>query len=181
MKFSKLTLCAACVAASAILLCACGDSGSGSSGSTGNESGEQDAGTTAASNGYTFDVSGVTVAMNAEMAPIVDELGEADSYFESESCAFQGLDKVYTYGSVQISTYPENDVDYVYSVVLKDDTVETPEGITIGSSKDDVTAAYGDPTSQTDASLSYTKGDSILAFILDGDTVTDITYTAITD
>lgn len=184
MKFSKLTLCAACVAASAMLLCACGDSGSGdsgSSGNTGNESGEQGAGTSAASNGYTFDLSGVSVAMNAEMAPIVDELGEADSYFESESCAFQGLDKVYTYGSVQISTYPENDVDYVYSVVLKDDTVETPEGIMIGSSKDDVIAAYGDPTTETDASLSYTKGDCILAFILDGDTVTDITYTAITD
>ncbi len=179
MKMKKILMCAACAVASAMLFGACGSSGEGgsadSTGSAGtvDESGE--------SSGYTFELNGVTIAMNAEMAPIVEELGDADSYFESESCAFQGLDKVYTYGSVQISTYPQDDVDYVYSIVLKDDMVETPEGIMIGSSKDDVIAAYGEADTETDASLSYTKDDSVLAFILEGDTVTDITYTAITD
>lgn len=179
MKLRKFFVVAAVVAAGAALLCACGSSAAGDSGNA--ESGGQSAGTTAASSGYTFELNGVTIAMNAEMAPIVEALGEADSYFESESCAFQGLDKVYAYGSVQISTYPVDGVDYVYTVVLKDDTVETPEGIMIGSATEDVIAAYGDADTQTDTALSYTKDDSILAFILDNGTVTDITYTAVTD
>ena len=134
------------------------------------------------SNGYKFDLKGTTVAMNAEMAPIVEALGEADNYFESESCAFQGMDKVYTYGSVVITTYPDNGIDYVYTIELKDDTVTTQEGLYIGATKDDVIAKYGEATTSTDNALVYEKDDSKLSFIMDdGTTVSSITYTAITE
>lgn len=131
--------------------------------------------------GFVFTYKGTDIKMNALVQPIVDSLGESDSYFESESCAFQGLDKVYTYGSVVISTYPINGVDYVYSVELKDDTVETPEGIYIGSSKADVTNAYGTPTSETDSAYIYVKGDSQLNILFDGDAVSNIIYVSVTE
>lgn len=131
--------------------------------------------------GFVMNVKGTDVAVNALMAPIVEALGEPDKYFESESCAFQGLDKVYTYGSVVITTYPENGVDYVYTIELKDDTVTTKEGLYIGAAKSEVTKAYGDATKSTDAALVYEKGSCQLAFILDGETVKNITYTAITE
>lgn len=73
--------------------------------------------------------------MNENMEPLVKKLGDADNYFESDSCAFQGKDKVYTYGSVKITTYPKDNKDYVYTIELLDDTVSTPEGISIGSDK----------------------------------------------
>ncbi|MBQ2283105.1 MAG: hypothetical protein II250_02890 [Agathobacter sp.] len=134
------------------------------------------------SKGYKFDLKGVTVSMNEEMAPIVEKLGEADNYFESESCAFQGMDKVYTYGSVVVTTYPENEVDYVYTIELKDDTVTTQEGLYIGATKEDVIAKYGEATTATDNALVYEKDDSKLSFIMDdGATVSSITYTAITE
>ena len=131
--------------------------------------------------GYVMSVSGTEVAVNALMAPIVEALGEPDKYFESESCAFQGLDKVYTYGSVVITTYPENNVDYVYSIELKDDTVSTKEGLYIGATKDEVVNKYGTATKETDVALVYEKDGCQLAFILDGDSVKNITYTAITE
>lgn len=131
--------------------------------------------------GYVMTVQGTDVAVNAPMAPIVDALGEADKYFESESCAFQGLDKVYTYGSVVITTYPEDGKDYVYSIELKDDTVTTKEGAYIGMAKADVVSAYGTATNETEVALVYEKDACQLAFILEDGLVKNITYTAITE
>lgn len=128
--------------------------------------------------GYVYSQSGVDVAVNGLMSPIVDAWGEPDKYFESESCAFQGMDKVYTYGSVVINTYPENDKDYVLTIELKDDTITTAEGIYIGSSKADVVATYGDATSETDVALVYEKGECQLTFFFEDDCVTNITYAA---
>jgi hypothetical protein len=197
MNMKKMSAIFAC-AALAMLLCACGSSDSGNDSSTGTGNTETVTGTDASSggaentetgtetvaetpSGYYFTLNGVIITANAEMAPIAEALGEPTSYFESESCAFQGLDKVYTYGSVVISTYPVDGVDYVYTIELKDDTVETPEGLCIGSTKDDVTAAYGTATTESDTALSYEKDDCVLAFIFDGDSVANITYTAITE
>jgi len=138
-------------------------------------------GKTEAYSGYTYDLEGTEVKLNAEMAPIVEALGEPDNYFESESCAFQGLDKVYTYGSVVITTYPLEEIDYVYTIELKDDTVETAEGIYIGATKDDVTSAYGEPSEDTGIAYVYEKGESKLSVIFEGDTVSSIVFTAITE
>ena len=110
--------------------------------------------------------------MNENMEPLVKKLGDADNYFESDSCAFQGKDKVYTYGSVKITTYPKDNKDY---------TVSTPEGISIGSDKKAVEEKYGDASDSTETSYIYKKGDSQLSFIFDGDNVSSIVYNAITE
>ena len=128
--------------------------------------------------GYVYSQGGLNVAVNGEMAPIVEAWGEPDKYFESVSCAFQGMDKVYTYGSVVINTYPEEEKDYVLTIELKDDTITTAEGIYIGSSKDDVVATYGAATSETDVALVYEKGECQLTFFFEDDCVTNITYAA---
>ena len=138
--------------------------------------GEQQA---AASDGYVFTVDGTTIAMNAEVAPILEKLGKEKNYFESASCAFEGLDKEYTYNGFVLKTYPLNDVDYVASITLQDDTVATPEGIAIGSELADVTAAYGD--SSSDTKCEYVKGDSQLLILLENGVVTSIQYVAITE
>lgn len=129
--------------------------------------------------GYTLKVNDVAVSIDGAMASITEKLGEPTKYFESASCAFQGLDKVYTYGGVVIRTYPLNEVDYVLSIELKDDTVTTAEGVYIGDSKTHVTEVYGEPTSSTDISVSYTKNGTVLSFIFDGDSVSSITYSAV--
>lgn len=134
--------------------------------------------TPSANPGYVYNQNGMDVAVKASMEPIVAAWGEPDKYFESESCAFQGMDKVYTYGSVVISTYPENDKDYVLTIELKDDTITTAEGIYIGSSKEDVTATYGAATQETDVALVYDKGDCQLTFFFEDGFVTNITYAA---
>lgn len=118
---------------------------------------------------------GTAVSVNQDMAEVLAAEGEPLSYFEAESCAFNGLDKTYTYAGFIISTRPEGEQDFVNSILLTDDSVTTPEGVYIGSSKDAVIAAYGEGD-EVGLSLSYTKGDCALNFIFDGETVISIEY-----
>lgn len=181
----KLSILLITVLMATCLLIGCGGSDNkdtenkGNQGTTNNETNNQN--DKKENNSFVFNLKGTDVQINAEMASIHDKLGKEDDYFESNSCAFQGLDKVYTYGSVIIQTYPMDEVDYVYSVELKDDTVETPEGIYIGSSKADVEKAYGTPDDQTDTAYIYKKGESQLNIMFEGDAVTSIVYVSISE
>lgn len=187
----KMSMLLVCILAAGMILTGCGDSDDGgSNASNSNNSSDNNNQTSQDDNNqgsdekpvdsYTFTYNGTTVSMNADMSTITSSLGEPAKYFESQSCAFQGLDKVYTYGSVVIQTYPKDDKDYVYSIQLKDDTVETKEGVYIGSSKDDVKKAYGTPSTENENAYIYTKGDCTLTFIFTNDAVAEITYVAIT-
>ena len=122
--------------------------------------------------------------MNAEFGPLLDYLGEPDSYFEAASCAFDGLDKTYTYGGVEIITYPDEskeDVDYISSVRLLDNSVSTPEGVTIGSSEAEVTAAYGEDREEYGQQVEYENGDCVLSILFEGGKAISVEYTAVND
>ena len=53
---------------------------------------------------YTFTNGTTKIAINADAAPILAALGQWRDYAESASCAFEGLDKVYTYAGFEIQT-----------------------------------------------------------------------------
>jgi hypothetical protein len=126
--------------------------------------------------GYLLTLKNTSIAIDAPMEPIVKSLGEPTQYFESASCAFQGLDKVYTYGSTVIRTYPIDGKDYVLSIQLKDDLISTPEGICIGDGKEKLTV-YGAPKSEDDTAITFEKNGSVLTFILSDGSIQSITYT----
>jgi len=131
-----------------------------------------------ASGAYAFPVAaanGYVVELNADMAQVLEKLGEPVTYFEAASCAFDGLDKTYTYTGFTITTRPDGDKDYVNDILLTDDTVSTAEGIRIGASLSDVTAAYGEKEPDGNA-LIYDREGVTLLFILDGDKVMSIEY-----
>ena len=124
---------------------------------------------------YVFQVRGTEVAIDQDMAEVLEALGEANSYFEAASCAFDGLDKTYTYSGFVITTRPDGDRDLVNSILLTDDSVATAEGIYIGSSQADVLAAYGDAEVAYNV-IQYTLDNTTLNFILEGGTVLSIEY-----
>ena len=169
---------AAAVIVMGLSLAACGSSDGGSSSSGSSSSGSA---ASSSSEGFSFTSGSTKIEMNADASAIVDELGDPDDYFESESCAFEGLDKVYTYPGFHLNTYPVDDKDYVLSVDFMDDTVETDEGISIGSTKDEVTEAYGEPAEETSSSLVYEKGDTEMTIGLDGDSVSSLEISAVTE
>jgi len=128
--------------------------------------------------GYVFEYNGVKVGMDMEAAPIIAALGEADSYFEAPSCAFEGLDKTYSYGSFEIDTYEQNGKDYISTVFFCDDLIETPEGVCLFETKADMIKAYGEGFKEEFGMLVYEKDGMKLKFILEGDEITSIEYSS---
>ena len=125
---------------------------------------------------YTFVHKGIGIAIDAEATPILASLGAYLDYAESPSCAFEGMDKVYTYSGFEIETYCLSGVDYIASVQLTDDSVTTEKGIAVRSTKDAVLAAYGTPTSENAGALIYSAGGMRLQFLLRDGVVTNIQY-----
>ena len=116
------------------------------------------------------------VKIDADMADVLAALGEPLKYFEAASCAFDGLDKTYTYAGYVILTRPDGKKDYVNSIQLTDDSVQTPEGAYIGMTADAVKGIYGKPTEETATLLSYTDGNATLNFVLKDAKVISIEY-----
>ena len=148
---------------------ACGNKNSGEKKST-NEADGKD---------YVCVYNEVEIPMDAEAAPIIQKLGSDYKYFESASCAFEGLlDKSYSYGSaVEIGTYPgeKGEKDYISYVYLKDNTVATKEGVKVGDSVETMKDKYGAGTE--DAGTYVYKGANMtLKFVVINDVIDEIDY-----
>ena len=131
--------------------------------------------------GYYFEYNGVKIRVNVNAADTIAALGDDYFYFEADSCAGIGKSKTYTYGNnaFVISTVPVDDFDLITNVTLFDDSVATPEGICIGSSYDDVIAAYQQPTSEIDGLLTYELNDTMLVIATSDGVVESISYNQI--
>ncbi|HZK37329.1 MAG TPA: hypothetical protein VFC98_00410 [Clostridia bacterium] len=133
------------------------------------------------SGGYVFEYSGISIAMNGKAVPILENLGEHIDYFEAESCAFGGLDKIYTYGGFELHTYEINGVDHVASVIFLDDSVSTKEGIYLYCDLDDVLSIYGDNYTKNSGMYTYELDKSKISLLIEDDKVISIEYAAITE
>lgn len=158
-----------------LLLTGCGGSAQPAAGDNPGEAGDEKPA------GYVFETEGVVIAMHAEVEPILQKLGEAMEYFEAESCAFQGMERVYTYSGFELHTYEIDGTDYVAAVVFLDDSVSTKEGVYLFSGLEDVLAAYGDGYTKTNDMYSYEQDGSRLSFLVENDEVTMIEYMAVTE
>ncbi len=119
--------------------------------------------------------NGTSIALDDDMKDVLAAIGEPQSYFEAASCAFDGLDKTYTYAGFEITTRPDGENDYVNSIVLTDDSVTTPEGLYIGCTPEDVAKVMGEGTEFT-GGIGYFAGGTILDFIVEDGKVVSIEY-----
>ena len=147
---------------------------------------ENDKQTEAADNyagkGYALAIDGKNVQIGMSGEDMLALLGEAGSVFEAPSCAGEGIDYTYTYagGSVEITTVPNaKGINLIDAMVLKDDLISTPEGISLTMGLDDVTAAYGDDYTTLGNAYIYEKDGMQLQFIIENDEITSIQYVVV--
>lgn len=168
------------------MLTACGDSiGESSQANSANESSatnsaDESSAAPAATGTLNFTyttANGTEIPINAECDPIIAKLGEPSKTFEAPSCAFDGTSYTYTYDDFIVETYPDGDVNRVYSVTLTQSSAKTKEGVAVGALIPDVTALCGEPDVESDAFLVY-NGDGVdLQFFLENEAVSTIVYT----
>ena len=102
---------------------------------------------------------------------------EPERIFEIDSCASQGKDNVYDYGSLQIITYNDKGTEIPYNIEFFDENAATVEGVSIGQTYDRMIEVYGSEFKKT-VWYDYVRGDVTLSFKIDEGVITGIVYEA---
>ncbi len=125
--------------------------------------------------GYGFKYKGVTIYMDALAKDVLETLPPYDSVYEAPSCAFEGKDRVYSFGSFELNTYETAGVEYISAVIFKDDLVETMEGAFLGMSGEELAALYNDGEKEGNIFVCE-KGEMRLRFFITDGVITQIQY-----
>lgn len=126
--------------------------------------------------GYTIELAGQKIMVGDDFSNIKENLGSDYERQEVESCAFEGMDTIYTYDDYEIYNYHDADKEKIYTITLLNDNITTSEGVKVGNTISDVVNTYGKDYNDAMGAYSYTKGDTILTFIFENDTVISIEY-----
>ena len=126
---------------------------------------------------YGFTFKGVTLHLGDDFSQYLEVFGEPDSFFESESCAAQGMDRTYTYGGIDFFCFDDGKTVELNAICFYDDLSKTDEGISVGSSYDDVIEVYGDSDpSESETIVQFTDGNTTLTFLIIDNKVECIQY-----
>ncbi|MER2149089.1 MAG: hypothetical protein ABS987_08030 [Ruminococcus sp.] len=117
------------------------------------------------------------VALNSDMDTVLAALGEANSMTTAPNCIGVGEDKTYHYDGFTVTTYPRGDKDYVMEIKVLDAAIATAKGIRLGSTMDDMTAAYGSGYRTFGYICAYQTNDNkSLQFFVEDGVITEISY-----
>ena len=122
---------------------------------------------------YAVIVKGVTIPLRGDMRNYTASLGDPDDFASARSCTESGEDKVYTYGGAVIYTYITNGADII-SLIEITGSETLVSGIHIGSTKEEVIAAFGSAYSEQGSEWLYEMGDKTIGLEMSGDKVSFI-------
>ncbi len=127
---------------------------------------------------YSFAAHGVTLVPGADFDPTV--LPQPESTYEVPSCAIEGTDLVYNYGTFEVTAFRGSQGDVIYSVYLLDPNTATAEGLLLGDPQSRVTELYGEGYTAQGTSWVYTKGQTMLIILFQDGNVLSIEYRMVT-
>ena len=126
-------------------------------------------------------IGGQSFTLYDDAAALLKILGDDCQKTEAESCVFDGLDKTFDYGYLQVYTIPKGEQDLIDGIYIMDASLQTARGIRVGDSQDSVIAAYGEKIGE--GSLIYNQSgdpdkldEPSLTFVFDGNLVSAISY-----
>lgn len=125
-------------------------------------------------NSYVFTYEGVDLYVGDVFSAAL--LPQAESVYEVPSCAIEGTDNVYNYGTFELTAFNDGSKEVIYSIYITDANTPTIEGLYLGDNLTQMESAYGIEYERTDNQVVYAKGDSRLIFILQNDIVISIEF-----
>ena len=127
---------------------------------------------------YTFDAQGVELIPGDPFDPGV--LPEANSVYEVPSCAIEGTDNLYNYGTFELTAFDDGEKELIYSILLTDPNITTTEGLALGDDVQKMVSIYGEGYTQQGNAYVYTGDAELLYIITQNDKVASIEYRMIT-
>jgi hypothetical protein len=91
-----------------------------------------------------FVYNGEEFKLDSDVKPLIKSIGDGYEFSEAVSCAYTGMDKTYSYGDIDLYTYPLDSKDRIDEIYIMSNKYSTKKGITVGSSLDDIIVAYGE-------------------------------------
>ena len=152
-----------------MILCSCGQQG-GNQNTPEPNNGENTQIEKLSAKDFVFTTEKGSIELNKEFKP--DAFGEYE-YYEAASCGYEGLDKIYTYASFEVYTYPDGDHDYVSYIDLFDGA-QTARGVKLGDKVSVLSEKYGDDCSKASGLYVYSLDDDQLLFTVENDVITEI-------
>jgi hypothetical protein len=100
-------------------------------------------------------INGKVYRCSEDVDSLLEELGDDYSYSEAISCAYDGLDKSFSYTNFDVYTYPDGDVDRVSEITAYTNEVSTLKGLTVGDTVERMEELYGTGYSEEGITMVY--------------------------
>lgn len=128
-----------------------------------------------------LNIDGGKYRCDTNIQEVIATLGDNYEYSEARSCDYDGLDKKFFYDIAEFYTFPLEEGDMINEIYTQSPLVTTSKGLSVGVSRDDVLAAYGNECDDTGYQLVYQlpEDDDSLCFDLENGLVTAIYITTV--
>ena len=127
---------------------------------------------------YSFEAQGVELIPGDPFDPGV--LPKAESVYEVPSCAIEGTDNLYNYGTFELTAFDDGEKELIYSILLTDPNITTTEGLALGDDVQKMVSIYGEGYTQQGNAYVYTGDAELLYIIAQNEKVASIEYRMIT-
>ena len=102
-----------------------------------------------------FVMDGVSYPLDTDAAPLLEAFGPDYEMTAATSCRYVGEDKMFIYDFATVYTYPIDGKDMIDEIYIQDGDYTTAKDIGIGSTLDEVKAAYGEGGFDIDGAYTY--------------------------
>ncbi len=118
------------------------------------------------------------LACHVDMDKVLDVFSEHEyEYFESISCAYNGMDKTYDFvdDGFCITTYPVDNKDFILEIMITSDKITQKDGkVYVGMSKDEVISLFGSEYVEEGDLITYTvKDEQTMSFLISDNKVVE--------
>ena len=121
-------------------------------------------------------IGGETFRCGEDVTGLLEKLGDDYNYSEAISCAYDGLDKAFSYSDFDIYTYPDGDIDRVSEITVYTADARTPKGLKVGDTVEEMERLYGKDYAEEGVTLVYeippkqenAEGASLYVVVEDG-------------
>lgn len=123
-----------------------------------------------------FESNGVKIRPYDLAEAVLGSLGKPNNSFEAPSCAYQGMDKFYTYSGFQLTVNEIDGADHVTIITVTDDTVSIPQGLKIGDTQEAMLQKMGSNYQEREGSYEFVEDTTTLSILVQEGKVTQIMY-----